>query len=114
MNCDDYLYRNNIFNINSETDKNDDLSNKYKEAFFIDNRSDKSTFVNKEDFSDKKIDHIETKSNSHSFINSIPKSEIHFNIDEGNLKNTNFQYSLGKLANEIVLNVFNISFLFFL
>jgi len=93
MNYKDYKYKNNVFILNvDQTNKTDNFANNYKEAYLFDRQTDKSSLMNNEDFSDKKIYHIETKSNSHSFNNSIPKSEINFNADEGNIKN-----SLGKI-----------------
>ena len=80
-----------------QTNKTDNFDNNFKEAYLFDSQIDKSSLINNEDFSDKKIYHIETKSNSHSFNNSIPKSEINFNVDEGNIKNSNLKNSLGKI-----------------
>lgn len=100
MNIEDYIYKNNNFHLNSNyttTNKNDYFPNSSinyninKAEFLIYNRAEKNSSLNNEDFSEKKIEHIETKSNSHSFNNSIPKSEINFNIEDAN-----FQNSLGK------------------
>ena len=106
MNIDDYAFKNNNCYFNNLTTNINDhypnlivntLSNTNKEDFLICDRTDKvSSFIN-EDFLDKKIDHIETKSNSHSYNNSIRKSEINFNVDDANFKNSDLQNSLGKL-----------------
>jgi len=72
------------------------------EKDIFENRQEKNyvSSLNNNDFSFKKINFIETNSNSHYINNSLGKSQINFNFDNGFIKNS-FIYNSGIIKNII-------------
>jgi len=94
-----------LFQIKNESLYNDDFitTNKYikNEEDCLENKTDKISIssLNNVDSSYKKLDNIETKSNSHSFNNSMKKSQINFHFENGFLKNSLINNNSGNLKN---------------
>jgi len=82
--------------IENFTNPNFDIDEIYSE-----NRIDQQLKFNNENCNEKKIDHFETKSNSHSYNNSTDKSELNFKMEHENSAKAYFNNLIGKIKNFI-------------